>query len=179
MWCHCWGTYLHHFGVLYYAGGYKTNLGMNINGANKCEWHPPLVVKNTLRILGKGDMLLIKWWMCISYTTRWRSLRDLHHRGLQARGGVRSIETEPRCVTDLYHGESARAETNVDQSVRSCICSAYQHNFCAYVNKRRFDTDSGGQIGCAPFTVRWEPIRFFTVRWSCGYGSRRRYSPPS
>ena len=28
---------------------------------------------------------------------------DLHHRGPQARGGVRSIETKLRCVTNLYH----------------------------------------------------------------------------
>ena len=40
----------------------------------------------------------------IGYTPRCRSLCDLHHRGPQARGGVRSIETEPRCVTDLYRG---------------------------------------------------------------------------
>ena len=36
-------------------------------------------------------------------TARWRSLFDLHHRGPQARGGVISIETEPRHVTDLYN----------------------------------------------------------------------------
>ena len=41
--------------------------------------------------------------LCISYTLRCRSLRDLHYRRPQARGGV-SVETEPRCVTDLYHG---------------------------------------------------------------------------
>ena len=40
----------------------------------------------------------------IGYTPRCRSLRDLHYRGPQARGGIRSVETEPRCVTDLYHG---------------------------------------------------------------------------
>ena len=45
--------------------------------------------------------MLIKY---IGYTPRCRSLRDLHHRGPQARGGVRSVVTEPRCVTDLYHG---------------------------------------------------------------------------
>ena len=42
--------------------------------------------------------------VCIGYTLRWRSLRNLHHQGLQAQGSVRSIETEPRCVIDLYHG---------------------------------------------------------------------------
>ena len=39
----------------------------------------------------------------IGYTMKWRSLCDLHHRGPEARGGVRSIETEPSCVTDLYN----------------------------------------------------------------------------
>ena len=86
---------------------------------------------------------------------------DLHHRGPQARG---SIETELRCVTDLYHGESPRAETNIDQSVHYCVLN---NNFCAYINKRRFDTDNGGQIGCAPFIVRREPIRLFSVLWLC------------
>ena len=42
--------------------------------------------------------------LSIGYTPRCRSLCDLHHRWPQARGGVRSIETEQRCVTDLYHG---------------------------------------------------------------------------
>ena len=42
--------------------------------------------------------------LSISYTRRWRSLCDLHYQGPQAMGGVRSIETRPRCVTNLYHG---------------------------------------------------------------------------
>ena len=32
--------------------------------------------------------------LCIGYTLRCRSLHDF----------VRSVETEPRCVTNLYHG---------------------------------------------------------------------------
>ena len=40
----------------------------------------------------------------IGYTPRCRSLQDLHHRRPQARGGVRSVVTEQRYVTDLYHG---------------------------------------------------------------------------
>ena len=33
--------------------------------------------------------------MYIDYTPRCRSVHDLHHRGLQARGGVRNVRTEP------------------------------------------------------------------------------------
>ena len=46
------------------------------------------------------DILFIR----IGYTPRCRSLHDLHYRGPQARGGVGNVETEPRCITDLYHG---------------------------------------------------------------------------
>ena len=44
------------------------------------------------------------WKYCIGYTLRCRCLCDLHHRGPETRGGVRSIDTEPRCVINLYHG---------------------------------------------------------------------------
>ena len=52
---------------------------------------------------------------CIGYTTRCRSLRDLHYRGPQARGSVRSVETEPRCVTDLYHGPCGHDNASTSQ----------------------------------------------------------------
>ena len=42
--------------------------------------------------------------LSIDYTLRCRCLRDLRYRGPQAQVGVGSVETEPRCVTDLYHG---------------------------------------------------------------------------
>ena len=38
---------------------------------------------------------------CTIVTT---SLCDLHYQKLQVWGSVGSVETEPRCVTDLYHG---------------------------------------------------------------------------
>ena len=47
---------------------------------------------------------------CIGYITRERSLRDLHTRGLQARGNVRTnVRTRERLLSDatyLYHGKS-------------------------------------------------------------------------
>ena len=50
-----------------------------------------------------------------------RSLCDLHHRGPQARGDVRSIETGPRCVTDLYHGNHG------NELIRVLIMILYKH----------------------------------------------------
>ena len=35
------------------------------------------------------------------------------HRGLEARGCVNRVETEPSDVTDLYHGLHARGPNNV------------------------------------------------------------------
>ena len=40
----------------------------------------------------------------MDYTLGYRSVCDLRYWGLQVQGGVRSIETELWCVTDLYHG---------------------------------------------------------------------------
>ena len=54
----------------------------------------------------------------IGYTPRWRSLRDLHHRGPQARGSVRSIETESRSVTNLYHGLGAYAIATYSNTIQ-------------------------------------------------------------
>ena len=50
--------------------------------------------------------------MCVYVEIKYRLhtevyIRDLHHRGPQARGGVDRVETEPRCVTDWYHGPQA------------------------------------------------------------------------
>ena len=55
---------------------------------------------------GSGQWLVVTnvMLLCIGYTPRCRSLRDLHYQGPQARGGVRSVETKPKCVTDLYRG---------------------------------------------------------------------------
>ena len=50
------------------------------------------------------DLCHLMYCLSIGYTPRCRSLRDLHYRGPQARGGIGSVETEPRCVTDLYNG---------------------------------------------------------------------------
>ena len=44
--------------------------------------------------------------VCVTYQGAGLSV-ILHNRGLQARGGVRGMETEPRCVTNLYHGNTA------------------------------------------------------------------------
>ena len=44
--------------------------------------------------------------VCVTYRGAGLSV-ILHNQGLQARGGVRGIETEPRCVTNLYHGNTA------------------------------------------------------------------------
>ena len=52
----------------------------------------------------------------IGYTPRCRSLGDLHYRGPQAQGSVSSVETEPRCVTDLYNGQPKAMATSHDQS---------------------------------------------------------------
>ena len=38
----------------------------------------------------------------VGYALRCRSLRDLHYRGPQAQGGVRSVKTEPTKVTNVY-----------------------------------------------------------------------------
>ena len=40
----------------------------------------------------------------VGYIPRCRSLRYLHNRGPKARGCVNRVETEPRYITDLYHG---------------------------------------------------------------------------
>ena len=44
----------------------------------------------------------LKEYVSIGYILRCRSLRYLHNRGPKARGCVNRVETEPRCITDLY-----------------------------------------------------------------------------
>ncbi len=50
------------------------------------------------------ELIIMTWCLGIGYILRCRSLRYLHNRGLKARGCVNRVETEPRYITDLYHG---------------------------------------------------------------------------
>ena len=63
---------------------------------------------NNIHVLWEAIIMAMWPFPCmgvsIGYTTRCRFLRDLHYRWPQARGSVRSVETVPRCTTDLYHG---------------------------------------------------------------------------
>ena len=68
-------------------------------------------------------MAIIMHCLSIGYTTRCRSLRDLHYRGPQAWGSVRSVETELRCVTGLYHG--ACGHGNVQQHSLSVATTTF------------------------------------------------------
>ena len=49
-------------------------------------------------------LLVLEHLICIGYIPRCRTLCYLHNRGPKARGRVNRVETEPRYITDLYHG---------------------------------------------------------------------------
>ncbi len=59
--------------------------------------------------------------ICIGYIPRCRSLRYLHNRGLKARGCVNSVETEPRYITDLYHGLRGRDNATCSSNIRCAL----------------------------------------------------------
>ena len=55
--------------------------------------------------LREGSLCFIAMFtICVGYIPRCRSLRYLHKQGPKARGCVNRVETEPRYITDLYHG---------------------------------------------------------------------------